>query len=225
MNKDIFKVEKLKSVTVTHPAGTNSWKVYRETENGELKLADPQGEEKLDTSKSSSVGSALSYPSFTDVLSPQAKPEETGLDHPTTAKLETFDGFTYTVNIGKKTNDDNYPLTVSVTGEFAKERTPGKDEKPEDKEKLDKEFKDKLAKLEEKLKTDQAFGKWTYLVSKWTIDPLLKERKDLLVDKKDEKKADAQPTETKVGEPKPGETPGALPDTNADSDEEKDSGE
>src|SRR5439155_21869465 len=71
--------------------------------------------------------------------------------------------------------------------------TPGKDEKPEDKEKLDKEFKDRLAKLEEKLKQEKGFEQWTYLVSKWTVDPLLKERKDLLAEKKEEPKKDEKP--------------------------------
>ena len=63
---------------------------------------------------------------------------------------------------------------------------PGKDEKPEDKEKLDKEFKEKLAKLEQKLKTEQGYAKWTYIVSKWTIEPILKNRSDLFADKKAE---------------------------------------
>ena len=214
LNKDFFKVEKLKTVTVTHAAATNSWKLYREIENGELKLADAQGEEKLDTGKSSSAGSALSYPSFVDVVSPQAKADETGLDNPITAKLETFEGFTYTAKIGKKTGEDNYHFAVSVSGEFAKERTPGQDEKPEDKEKLDKEFKEKLTKLDEKLKADKAYEKWAYLVSKWTIDALLKERKDLLADKKDEKKGEA-----KAADAEPEDAPSALPA--ADSDEDK----
>jgi len=221
LSKDFFKVEKLKAVAVTHPAATNSWKVYRETENGELKLADPQGDEKLDTGKSSSSGSALSYPSFVDVVSPQARADETGLDQPITAKLETFEGFTYHVKIGKKTGEDNYHFAVSVTGDFAKERTPGQDEKPEDKEKLDKEFKEKLTKLEEKLKAEKAYEKWAYLVSKWTIDPLLKERKDLLVEKKEDKPADAKPADTTVSDGKPEATPTALPDPDADEDPPK----
>jgi len=214
LNKDFFKVEKLKAVTVTHAIATNSWKLYREIENGELKLADPQSEEKLDTGKSSSAGSALSYPSFVDVVSPQAKADETGLDQPITAKLETVEGFTYTVKIGKKTGEDNYHFAVSVGGEFAKARTPGQDEKPEDQEKLDKEFKEKLTKLEEKLKTDKACEKWTYLVSKWTIDALLKERKDLLVEKKEEKTDGATAADAKPDEP-----PAALPEPDADEDE------
>src|SRR5439155_670287 len=145
----------------------------------------------------------LSYPSFTDVVSPQAKPEETGMDNPLVAKIETFDGFNYTVKIGKKTAEDNYYLSMNVSADLPKERTPGKDEKPEDKEKLDKEFKEKVSKLDEKLKEEKAYEKWTYLVSKWTVDPLLKERKDLLVEKKEEPKKE----ETE----KPPQT-GAAPD-------------
>ncbi len=42
-------------------------------------------------------------------------------------------------------------MVVAVTAQIPKERTPGKDEKPEDKAKLDKEFKEKQKKLEDKL--------------------------------------------------------------------------
>ena len=183
LSKDFFKVEKLKSISVTHPGGTNSWKLEREKEGGDLKLADVKGEESLDTSKASGAGYALSSPSFNDVLIGDAKVEDN-----VTAKLETFDGFTYDVKLGKPVKEENYPLSVKVEGSFAKAREPGKDEKPEDKEKLDKEFKEKTSKLEEKLKAEKGFEKWTYLVAKWTVDPLLKERKELLAEKKDEKK-------------------------------------
>ncbi len=192
LSKDFFKVEKVKSVSVTFPdKATNNWSISRETETGEWKLADLKPEEKFENSKASSLNYALSSPSFNDVASPDLKPEESGMDKPTLAKLETFEGFLYTVNISGKTNEDNHYLKVNVQGNFAKERTPGKDEKPEDKEKLDKEFKEKTEKLQEKLKNEQKFDKWTYLVSKWTVDALLKERKDFLADKKDEKKEDA----------------------------------
>ena len=203
LNKDFFKVEKLKTISVTHTNGTNSWKLTRETENGPLTLADAKSGEQLDSSKSSSAGSALSYPSFTDVVSPQAKPEETGMDHPVLAKLETFDGFTYTIKVSGKTNEENRYLNMNVTVDLPKERTPGKEEKAEDKEKLDKEFKEKMSKLEEKLKQEKTFEKWTYLVSKWTVDPLLKERKDLLAEKKEEpKKDEPKQEETKKEETK-----------------------
>jgi len=214
LNKDFFKVEKLKTVALTHSDPTNSWKLYREIENGELKLADPQAGEQLDTGKSSSAGSVLSYPSFVDVVSPDAAAEETGLDSPITARIETFDGFTYTVKIGKKTADNNYHFAVSVVGEFAKERAPGEDEKPEDKERLDKEFKEKLDKLQEKLKTEKAYERWTYLVSEWTISTLLKPRKEFLVEKEEEapeQEESAAPAATAQEA-----LPTALPDPDAD---------
>jgi hypothetical protein len=105
-----------------------------------------------------------------------------------------------------------------VTADLPKERTPGKDEKPEDKDKLDKEFKDKLSKLEEKLKLEKTCEKWTYLVDKYTVDALLKERKDLLVEKKDEKKEDKK-DEVKAA-PLGGEPPQL--DADSEADEEKD---
>jgi hypothetical protein len=168
LNKDFFKVEKIRSVAVNFPVATNSWKISRETETGEWKLADAKPTEQLDNSKASGVGNSLASPSFNDVS--LAKPEELGLDKPTTVTLDTFDNFTYTLKVGQK--------------------TPGKDEKPEDKDKLDKEFKEKQKKLEEKLSQEKPFEKWTYLVSNWTLDSLLKERSQLLVEKKEEPKKD-----------------------------------
>jgi hypothetical protein len=208
LNKDFFKIEKLKTVSVTSTNATNSWKLTRETENGPLSLADAKPGEQLDAGKSSPAGNALSFPSFTDVVSPETKPEDMGMDKPIVAKIETFEGFTYTITVGTKTNDDNSYLRMSVAGDFPKERTPGKDEKLEDKGKLDKEFKDKTSKLDEKLKQEKSFEKWTYLVSKWTVDPLLKSRKDLLTEKKEEPKKDEKSATTNTAaQPKPDETP------------------
>jgi len=199
LDKDFFKVEKLKSISVTQTNATNSWKLVREVENGELKFSEANPGEQLDTGKSSPLGNVFSFPSFNDVAAPQTPPSETGLDHPILARIETFDGFGYDVKIGNKTAEDNYYFRVAVSADLPRERTPGKDEKPEDRERLDKEFKDSQVKLEEKLKQEKAFENWTYLVSKWTVDPLLKERNDLLAEKTDEKKPDASepPTEVK----------------------------
>ena len=186
LNKDFFKIEKPRSIAVTFQHATNSWKLARETEGGELKLDGPKPGEALDSGKVSGVSNPFSSPSFNDVAV-GIKPEEVGLDKRTTVAVETFDGFAYTIKVGAKTNE-NYYLTLSVAGNFAKERTPGKDEKPEDKTKLDKEFADKLKKLEEKLAQEKAFEPWTYQVAGWTVDSVLKERAQLMVEKKDEKK-------------------------------------
>jgi hypothetical protein len=116
------------------------------------------------------------------------KPEQTGLDKAQVITLETFDNFTYTLKLGNKSGEENYHFTMAVNANLAKERVAGKDEKPEDKTKLDKEFADKNKQLEEKLKNEKQFEKWTYLVAKWPFDPLLKDRAQLMVEKKEETK-------------------------------------
>ncbi|HWH67949.1 MAG TPA: DUF4340 domain-containing protein [Candidatus Sulfotelmatobacter sp.] len=189
LSKDFFKVEKVRSVAVTFPdAATNSWKLSRESETGEWKLAEAKPGEQLDAAKASAVPNPLSSPTFTDVDT-ASKPEQLGLDKPTVVALETFDNFTYTLKVGQKAND-NYPLALTVAAQLPKERTPGKDEKAEDKAKLDKEFKDNQKKLEDKLAQEKSYEKWTYLVSSWTLEPLLKERGQLMVEKKEEPKKD-----------------------------------
>ena len=188
LNKDFVKVEKPKSIEVTFSTATNSWKLTRETETAEWKLADAKPTEVLDSSKASSAANPLNSPSFTDVET-LSKAQEHGLDQPTLVKLETFDNFSYNLKVGPKTND-SFALTLTVSAQIAKDRTPGKDEKPEDKAKLDKEFKDKAQKSEEKLATEKGYENWIYFVSGWTLDPLMKERTQLLVEKKEEKKDD-----------------------------------
>jgi hypothetical protein len=215
LNKDFFKVEKLRSIAVVFPATTNSWKVSRDTETAsDWKLADAKPEEKLDSSKTSSFSYALNSPSFNDVLPPDTKPEQTGLDKPTVVTLDTFDNFTYMIKVGQKTND-NLPMIVAVTAQIAKERTPGKDEKAEDKTRLDKEFKDNQKKLEDKLSQEQPYGKWVYLVSNWTVDSLLKERSQLLVEKKEEPKKDEKPAGTDASKKEEPPAPPADPDPDA----------
>ena len=77
-----------------------------------------------------------------------------------------------------------------MRAQLPKERTAPKDEKPEEKAKLDKEFKESLKKLEDKLAQEQGYAKWIYLVSSWSVDPVLKEHGQLLVEKKEEPKKD-----------------------------------
>src|SRR2546423_1989307 len=198
LNKDFFKIEKPKSVAVTFPNATNSWKLTRDSETAEWKLAEAKPNEILDASKATGSANALSNPNFTDVAT-SAKPEELGLDKPTVVTIDTFENFSYAIKVGSKTND-NYALTMTVGAQIPKERTAGKDEKPEDKTKLDKEFKDNQKKLEDKLAQEKSYEKWTYLVSTWSVESLLKERNQLMAEKKEEKKEETK-TETPKGEP------------------------
>jgi hypothetical protein len=182
--KEFIKVEQPISVVVAGGSPTNSFSLVRTNEFADWTLADAKADEQLDKNKLWSFNSLLSAPSFNDlVLNPDLA--KLGLDQPTKATIKTAGGFAYEVKLGKP-DGDNYPLQVSVSADLRKERETGKDEKPEDKAKLDKEFAEKLAKQQEKLKAEQAFGKWTYTVTKWTVDALLKGRGELLAEKKDD---------------------------------------
>lgn len=197
LNKDFFKVEHVRSISVDFPIATNSWKLTRDTETADWKLADAKPGEQLDSSKISGLSSPLSSPSFSDVDT-TSKPAQLGLDKPTVVKLDTFDNFSYTLKVGEKTND-NYAVALNVDAQLPTERTPDKDEKPADKARRDKEFKDNQKKLQDKLAQEKGYQNWVYLVSSWTLDPVLKDRSQLLVEKKKEEK----PTASNAASAKP----------------------
>jgi hypothetical protein len=201
IDKEFFKVEKPKLIGVT--GSTNTWRISRESETNDWKLAETKPGEQLDSGKVSSVTSLFSYPSFNDVAT-NATPESTGLDKPLfTARIETVEGFNYDVKVGKKLADDrdDYFFQVNATANLVRERAAGKDEKPEDKAKLDKEHKEKVEKLEEKLNKEKALAKWVYIVPKYTLEPLFKDRKELLPEPpKPEDKKDAT-TQTQATPP------------------------
>ncbi len=157
---DFFKVEKIKSITITQPNEADSWTLTHIKEGDDMALSDAKPEEKLDSSKGNSAGRVLGYPSFDDIASKSAKPEETGMDKAVTATIDTFEGYNYVVKMAKK--DDEHYMSLAASGtrlaqadetaartpqpDESNPRTQAKDEKPEDAERLDKEHNAALAK-------------------------------------------------------------------------------
>ena len=180
LSTDFIHLNSPKTVTVK---GEQSWSVSRATATEDWKLADAKADEKVDASKVSSLGSILSSASVADVMPADAKIEPVA-----TANIDTFDGFHYEVQIGKE-EASNRPVTVKVSAELPKERTPAADEKPEDKASLDSAFTSKQAQLNEQLAKEKAFEGRVFLLSQFQVDALLKDRKALLA----EPPAPAQP--------------------------------
>jgi hypothetical protein len=195
LNHDFTKVENPKSVTLVGTKPEENWKVVRGSVTDSWKLADVKTGEEADNSKITNVVNYLTSFNFADVLAPNTQPAETGLDHPATLTIQTFDDFTYVFRIGKMMGE-NYPMLVSVSAQLPKERAPGKDEKPEDKTKLDQEFQAKQKQLSDKLDKEKKLESRPYLISKNTIDQLIIDRKGLLAEK-----------------PTPSPTPTASPST------------
>lgn len=185
LNKDSFlKVEKLKAISLVSTNATNSWSLSRTNETGEWILADKREGEELDKSKVSSLNWAFSSPSFNDVQAKDADAVKGAFAAPTLLKLETFEGFTYEVNVGTQPDPESFYISVAAKAELPKERTAPAEEKAEDKEKNEKAWKEQQDKLKEKLKGEQSLAGWVYKVAKWTVDSVLKDRSALMVEKK-----------------------------------------
>jgi len=71
-------------------------------------------------------------------------------------------------------------LSVAVTGEPPRARTPETGEKPADKERLDKQFADSLKKLDERVKREKDLGTWTYIVPAKSLASVLIGRSELV---------------------------------------------
>jgi hypothetical protein len=179
LNKEFLRIEKPRSIAVQFAEATNSWKLTRASETDDWQIADAKAAEKLDAAKVSGVTSPFSSATFNDVAALTASNKPVG----TTLNVETFDGFSYVGKIGASENGA-YPVHFTVSANFAAERVAGKDEKAEDKARLDQEFKDRRAKLAEKLAREQHFANWIYQVPTYTVDPLLKPSRDLLAEVK-----------------------------------------
>ena len=182
LKRDFIKVENPSVITLAGPTDAQKWKLTRDTAAGEWKLSGAKAAEKLDAAKVSLLSGVFANASFSDVLNPDAKPADTGLDNPTVITFDTFDRFTYLLKVGKAIGD-NQPVAVEVAAQLAKERMPGKDEKPGDKTKLDEEFKATLKRLEEKLAAEKKFAGRPFLIAKTTLDSIIKDRTALFPDK------------------------------------------
>ena len=201
LDHDFIKIENPKSIAIAGATSEKNWKVVRNSANEPWEFASAKQGEKVDANKFTPVVNSLTASTFTDVLAPDAKPAETGLGHPTTVTIETFDGFTYVLRIGKPMGE-NYPELVSVTAQLPKDRTPGKDEKPKDKARLDQEFQKKQKELSDKLAKEKKFENRPYLISKLTIDAILKDRSAFFP-------AKPSPTPSVTPSPKPAPTKAA----------------
>jgi hypothetical protein len=102
------------------------------------------------------------------------KPVET--EKPVTVVAETFDNLTYRLNLAPRKGADEYSLNVSVSGEPPVKRAAEKDEKPEERERRDKDYEESRKRLTERLAKEKALSKWTFVVAKSAVEPMLKDR-------------------------------------------------
>jgi hypothetical protein len=171
--KDFFKAERIKSLTASGEGA--QWKIARSEEYGQWKFADGAGQ--LDASAAVGAVNALSALAFSDLA---LDVKAANFDKPRTLVAETFDNLTYAIKLAKKPDSGDYYLSIAVSGEPPRERKPEAGEKAADKERLDKQFAESQKKLDERLKLERSFAAWTYVVAGKALEPLLKDRSQLI---------------------------------------------
>jgi len=180
LNKDFFKAERIRTLAVGPEGAAPGWKITRAEEWGQWKFATGGGE--LNPSAAVAAANKLGSLAFNDVAT-DAKAESG--EKPLVAVAETFDNLVYTVRLAKRAKDDSYLVSFTVKGEPSRSRAPEKDEKADQKERRDKEFEESRKKLVERVAAEQALVKWTYVIAKSELEPLLRSRGDMVAPKRE----------------------------------------
>jgi hypothetical protein len=178
--RDFIKVDRIKTLAVGSDGGAAGWKIVRDEEWGQWKFAAGGGD--LNPSAAVMAVNKLGQLSFKDVA---VNSRAVGTDKPVAVTAETFDRLVYTLKLAKRASSDDYLATFSLAGDPPKARVPEQGEKPQDKERRDKEFAESLKRLQDRIAAEKALGKWTYVIAGDEIEPLLRSRGDMLAGKRE----------------------------------------
>ena len=186
LNKQFIDSQKLRSVVRGSVGNASGWKVSRKDEHSDWELQEVAANERLEKENANPL-SSLSI-SVQDVRPENSPVSETGLQQPLEVELETFEGFRYRLEIGGAGPEQTHFVRVKVSANFPQARTPGANETPEEKTKKNDEFNQQLEQWKTRLANEQKLEHWIFLVSDWSLDPLLKARSDFV------KKTEPSPT-------------------------------
>lgn len=167
---------------VTYAKGKEKVELTRKDSTWTLAGLGPK--EELDTSKTYSLDSALSYLDLTGVADPKLTEQDLGFATGSVYTVQLKDGKSYTANVGNAKGSDRYfkvAAAFKATGTNAVENAKL--------EKAVKEFNDKTAK-------------WVYTISSYSADSMSKTRKDLVKAKAEEKKPDEKKADAKKADEK-----------------------
>jgi hypothetical protein len=181
LNRDFFKADRIRTLAAGPEGGAPHWKITRAEEWGQWKFAAGGGD--LNPSAAVAAVNKLGSLSFDDVALDSGK-EAAG--KPLVIVAETFDNLVYSVKLVGKGKGDEHFVSFTVKGEPPKARVPEKGEKPEDKERRDKEFAESRKRLEERIAAEQALAKWTYVINRRELEPLLRVRGEMIAPRRDE---------------------------------------
>ncbi len=191
LDKAFIDIQKIREIAVKTAEAGDGWRVGRKDETAtDYDLLDAKPGEELDGPKLS-ISSLLSAPTFNDVHAKDKAAEL--LKNAVSARITTFDGFTYDVQVAKQSKDgaDKYYLSFEVKADIPQTRAASKDEKEEDKKKADEAFAADKKAREDKLAKEKQFAGWVFEVSEYTVNNLFKKRAEIV--KQEQKPVGAAP--------------------------------
>jgi len=182
IDKTAYAAEMVKTLELRLPDG-GGWRIERAGDNADWKLVGAKPGEKLELTRANSAAYMMGRGSLADLAPADAKPGETGLDKPTLVSAITFDGLTYTLRVGKKAGENRY-VRVAVDGAPRKERVPENSESAEDKARRDREFSERVKRIEDRLPHEKALADYVLLVPASKLEDMLAPRAEMLERKK-----------------------------------------
>ncbi len=186
LGRDLIRVTQAKRMTSIGPNGKVRWSAVRDSENADWKSAQPG--DKLDNNKLQDLVSVLIYVALADVAPDASK---AGFENGPSLKIDTFHNYHYTLTFGDQTGDLRY-MKVALEGDPPPTRPPEKGESAEDKEKKDKQYLEDHKGMLAQIAREKKLEGWTFLVKNDDVQALLRDRAQLLPEKKDAKKDDGK---------------------------------
>jgi hypothetical protein len=180
LDKEFFKAERIRTLAAGPEGASSHWKIARAEEWGQWMLV---GGGNLNPSAAVGAANKLGSLSFDDVA---LDPGTEAGGKPLVVVAETFDDLVYTVKLVQKGKGDEYFLSFTVKGEPPKVRAPEKGENAENKERRDKEFAESRKRLEERIAAEQALAKWTYVIGRRELEPLLRTRGEMVAPRREQ---------------------------------------
>lgn len=182
-------ITNVKSLEVTFPNAADSWKAERATLDAPFTFVNAPAGEELDTAKAAALSGRVLEGPLNDVLLKDKVTPDT-MKGAIKAKIVTFDGFTYDVEMLEKKSEaegeggfQSYLVTLKVAADIPKVRKPSPDEKEADVKQKDEEFKKNNELLTKRLAEEKRFEGWVFEVSQYGVGTLVKKRSELLREK------------------------------------------
>jgi hypothetical protein len=113
IDRTSFQVEKVKTLEVRYPGG-GGWRIERQKDDADWKLAGLKPGEKLDVSRANAASYPLSLLELADVAAKAVT--DTGLDKPVLIDATTLAGAAYAIKVGKLSGD-NYYVSFTASGD------------------------------------------------------------------------------------------------------------